>query len=74
MQFNVYIKAGTCGYDDYDSCDMMLQSNIATDQLPNKYDNILLYSNGGYTKYLVTDVCRTFYEDKEFNTVYVIKV
>jgi hypothetical protein len=74
MKFDVCIKSGTCNYSDYDDCDMLLQT-ITSEQLPNKGDEISLYTGeDGYIEYLVTNVHRSFENNEEYNTVYVIKM
>lgn len=79
MKFSICIKSGTCGHEDYDQCDLLVKENIETDQLPTNGEYISLSEkdkNGWWieTKYLVMEVVRSYVNDKEFNTVYVIKV
>lgn len=70
MKFSVCIESGTCGYSDCDHCDMLLQEDIQTDQLPSKGDYLILNN----TDYLVMKVCRCFTNNREYNTVYVLKI
>lgn len=72
IKFDVCIKSGTSGHLDYDNCDSLLKADIQTEQIPSKGDYLAIEIDGR-TKYLVTDVCRSFSKHGEFNTVYVIK-
>lgn len=71
IKFDVCIKSGTSGYWDEDNCDMLLKRDIKTNQIPSKGD--YLYLDKGHESYLVTKVRRTFVNNEEWNTVYVIK-
>ena len=71
IKFDVCIESGTSGYFDDMGCDMLLKRDIETNQIPSKGD--CLYLDKGYEPYLVTKVRRSFMNNEEWNTVYVIK-
>jgi len=71
IKFDVCIESGTSGYFDDMGCDMLLKRDIETGQIPSKGD--YLYLDKGHEPYLVTKVRRSFMNNEEWNTVYVIK-
>ena len=71
IKFDVCIESGTSGYFDGMNCDLLLQRDIETNQIPSKGD--YLYLDKGYEPYLVTKVRRSFMNNEEWSTVYVIK-
>ena len=71
IKFDVCIESGTSGYFDDMGSDMLLKRDIETNQIPSRGD--YLYLDKGYEPYLVTKVRRSFMNNEEWNTVYVIK-
>ena len=84
QKFSVAIKSGTCGWACYDNCDLIVQKDIETVQLPSKGDTLLLYVQRNFEEkedpdnnpreskcFIVDSVQRAFMPHGEFNTIYV---
>lgn len=79
--FTVAIKSGTCGYSDYDDCDMIL-AKIQSDNIPNVGDILYFgdHNNRNRKKYLVREVERSYnhktekHDFGEWIYVYVIYI
>lgn len=70
--FDIRVKSGTNGHIDYDNCDLVLYSDIKTNNIPRK-DDVIEIDND---RLLVREVNRSYLIEKnrEYITVYVINV
>lgn len=64
IRFDLHIKSGTGGYYDYDSCDLILKSEVHTKCLPRIGETISYMSNGFARKFLVTGIEHTILNSK----------
>ena len=71
----INIKSGIGGHDDYDNCDLNIDT-VYLDTIPRKDELFLLQKRGNTHKFLITDVVYSYgWEAKKtWYTLYVVPV
>lgn len=74
-EISINIKSGIGGYEDYDGCDLCVET-VYLDVVPRKDEIFILQKRGNTHKFLISDVIYSYgWESKRtWYTLYVIPI